>query len=129
MKQFRKANARAKITANPIAQTNDRSQAFVQEEASTPAATAQQNELKFVEADNTASCQLTPPISNGRASTGRTATHMVRARNPCVSVLARTMLRAVSGVRKSRPKVPSRRSRLIQSAVTRGTNTQMEHNN
>src|ERR1043166_3642156 len=109
------------ITANVIA----RVQVLERDEASRPAPNARKIELKFTHTDAAASFQLTPPKSIGMAATGSTASHNVRARKPWTSPLAATMSLACSRVRKSSPRVPSRRSRLRQSTVSSGTKIQI----
>src|ERR1043166_6067564 len=109
------------ITANVIA----RGQVLERDEASRPAPNARKIELKFTHTDAAASFQLTPPKSIGMAATGSTASHNVRARKPWTSPLAATMSLACSRVRKSSPRVPSRRSRLRQSTVSSGTKIQI----
>ena len=69
-----------------------------------------------------------PARRNGMVSTGMTASQSESARKPWTKPLARTMSRALSGVMNSRPMVPSRRSRLMQSAAMSGTISQMERN-
>ena len=62
-----------------------------------------------------------PPITKGIVSAGATEIHSVRARNPCAKPLPATIPPAVNGVRSSKPRVPSRFSRAMQSAVMHGT--------
>src|SRR6266568_2550976 len=100
-------NVSRKTVAKIAARSNARSQALPQAEASKPAANAQQIELKFMSTDSATSLRLTPPRRNGTVNTGTTASHKVSARNP---------------------NVPSRRSRLMQSAVSKGTRTQIAQN-
>src|SRR5580765_6095253 len=59
---------------------------------------------------------------------GSTAIHSDTARKPCARAFASTMPRGFNGVKKSRGKVPSRRSRLRQSAVSKGTKIQVAQN-
>jgi hypothetical protein len=61
--------------------------------------------------------------------TGSTASHKVNARNACTNPLPTTMRIAVSGVKKSKPSVPSRFSRAMQSALMAGTITQISASN
>src|SRR6266568_932997 len=121
-------NVSRKTVAKIAAPSNARSQALLQAEASKPAANAQQIELKFMSTDSATSLRLTPPRRKGTVNTGTTASHRVRARNPWANPLANTMSVAASRVRKSNPKVPSRRSRLMQSAVNKGTRIQIAQN-
>src|SRR6266568_1760243 len=121
-------NVSRRTIAKIAARSRDRSQALPQAEASKPAANAQQIELKFMSTDSASSLRLTPPRRNGTVNTGATASHRVRARNPWANPLANTMSVAASRVRKSNPKVPSRRSRLMQSAVNKGTRIQIAQN-
>src|SRR5262245_42394460 len=122
--QQTKKNRTASTTASVIA----RNHVLLHDEANTPAESDQQSALKLISTDITDSCQVTPPSRNGSVNTGRVATPSVIANNACASPLASTMSRAVKGVRNNRPNVPSRRSRLMQSAAINGTRIQMEQN-
>src|ERR1039458_7005332 len=112
---------RKKAAARKAAARSARSQALLQAEASKPAASAQHIALALTTTDIKASVRLTPPSRKGIVNTGTTASPSVRARNPCAKPLATTMSVPFNGVRNSSPKVPSRRSRLMQSAVNIGT--------
>ena len=76
------ADTSRKQNAKRTAASNARDQFLLHADASSPAASAQQIELKFASTDNAASFHPTPPIRKGMVSTGRTATHNVKARNP-----------------------------------------------
>src|SRR5438093_7160205 len=98
------------------AASNDLTQRLLQAEANRPADKAQQIALKLIATESSASIQLTPPSRNGIVSTGSAASQSVSARKPCARHLAVTISVARRRVRNSRPSVPSRRSRLRQSA-------------
>ena len=57
----------------------------------------------------------------GMVSSGSTASQRVKARNPWASALPATMPPALNGVKNNNPRVPSRFSRAMQSAVRAGT--------
>src|SRR5436309_4188822 len=118
-------NTNKKKKLKIAARRTARSHSVLQAEASNPAASAQQIALKLIRAESTASCQPTPPMINGIVTTGNTASHKVTARNPCARLLATTISVALSRVRKSSPRFPSRLSRLRQSAVRKGTRIQI----
>src|SRR5712671_900431 len=122
------ASVNRKVTASTPENASARSQAVFHADASNPAAIAQHSASKLINTDNTQSRQLTPPSKNGIVSTGITATHNVNARSPCATLLAITISVPRSRVRKSNPKVPSRRSRLMQSAVSQGARIQIAQN-
>src|SRR5262245_51605449 len=77
-------NAKANRKNPPMssASNNARSQRLARDEASRPADNARKSELKFVITESNASFQPTPPMRNGRTSTGSTASNNVIARTP-----------------------------------------------
>ncbi len=119
-RQNTKARQPARINARPCT--------LLCAEATRPAASASRMELKLTSIEYSASLRPNPPVMNGTVTTGSTASHKLNAVKPWASPLASTMSRALSGVRNSSGSVPSRRSRLMQSAVTSGTRTQIATN-
>src|SRR5262245_38235479 len=120
-------NARRKRDQS-TAQTRALRSEWVCEVASIPAASAQQKELNWTATDTPTSIQSTPPRTKGTTITGTAARPSVRARSPWAVALARTMSRPVNRVSNNKGKVPSLRSRLMQSAVISGTRIQTAQN-
>src|SRR5579883_1190529 len=113
------------ITAEPA---KARVHIRVTEEAKTPAPSPRQTELKFTKSDIEICRQSTPPAKKHTVIIGSTASHNVNERSPWAKPFAYTTSAALNGVRNSSGKVPSLRSRLMQSAVNKGTRIQIEKN-
>src|SRR5882724_5757918 len=126
VKPVRKIKPKAKQPPSSQAMIWARSQDLASDEASNPAESAQQMALKLTSMETRPSFQPTPPNKKGTVIIGNAASHRVNARRPWTRPLARTMSLALSGVMKRRPSVPSRLSRLRQSAARTGTSAQME---
>ena len=89
-----------------------------------PAANPNKRAVPWFRSASTTMFPVMPPTMKGRTSTGSPARNSVTPRRAWITPLPRITSKNVKGVRKSRPSVPSRFSRLMQSAVIKGTTTQ-----
>ncbi len=115
------ARQKARMAVSACARTKP----LQKEDATIPAPSAKIREASCTNPLRTRSQRLTPPSIRGITTTGMTAAHRVKALRPCTNALARTTSRGRSGVRASKGRVPSRRSRLSESDPIKGTSTQI----
>src|SRR5262245_56488249 len=88
-------------------------------DANNPAHKLKQNAFNKTKPSRNASPPVTPPANTGIISIGRNAANMQRHFSPAEPNFPTSTSATLTRDRKSSPSVPSRRSRLIASAVKR----------